>query len=115
MNDKYKLEKLSQYFAGDKNQFKEMIGLFLETVPPDIAILGKLAKQDKWNEILEVTHRIKPSLDVFEMNEIIIEINKIEHIAREKNLDGNLNSCIRILSENFNKISTSLNNELQKL
>ena len=115
MNDKYTLEKLSQYFAGDKDQLKEMIALFLDTITPDIAVLGKLSRQEEWNKLLKVTHRIKPSLDIFEMNELLIEINKIEKLAREKNLDGNLNNCISILSEKFNKISTSLNDELQKM
>lgn len=115
MNDKYKLEKLSEYFAGDKNQLKEMISLFLDTIPPEIALLEKLSKQEEWDELLEVTHRIKPSLEIFEMNEILIEIKKIEQIARANNLEGKINSCIRILSEKFNKISTSLNDELQKL
>ncbi len=115
MNDQYKLEKLSQYFAGDKNQIKEMIALFLDTIPPDIDTLGKLSKQEEWNELLEITHRIKPSLDIFEMKELLVEINRIEYIAREKNLEGNLNSYILILSEKFNKIKTSLNDDLQKM
>ncbi len=95
MQNPYKLEKLSQYFADDKDQIKEMITLFLKTIPPDINQLEVLAKKEEWYELLKITHRIKPSFDVFEMNDILNNIKAIEKLARKKNLEGSLNICIK--------------------
>lgn len=115
MQNQYKLEKLSQYFADDKNQIKEMITLFLETIPPDICQLEKHAEKEEWLELLKITHRIKPSFDVFEMNDILNDIRTIEKQARKKNVEGNLNNIIRELSEKFDKINKLMLDEFEKL
>ena len=115
MQNQYKLEKLSQYFADDRNQIKEMIDLFLDTIPPEIKQLEAFAEKEEWHELLKITHRIKPSFDVFEMKDILNDIKAIEKIAQKKNLEGTLNNCIRELSEKFDKINASLQFELEKL
>lgn len=115
MQNPYKLEKLSKYFADDKNQIKDMITLFLDTIPPDIKLLEALAEKEEWHELLKITHRIKPSIDVFEMNDILKDIITIEKIARKKNLRGSLNICIKELAEKFDKINKLMLDDFEKL
>lgn len=107
----YKLERLSQYVGNDVNQIKEMIALFLDTIPPDINQLQEMADKKEWHNVYEIAHRIKPSFDVFEMDDIMNDIRKIEHLARENNVEGNLVDYIKKLSEKFDKVILSLQEE----
>ncbi len=115
MQNQFNLEKLSQYFASDKKQIKEMVALFLNTIPPDIIQLEVLAEKEDWLELLKITHRIKPSFDVFEMKDILNNIKAIEHIVRNKNPKDNLNNAIQELMENFDEVNSLLLDELTKL
>ncbi len=110
----YNLDRLSQYVGNDDNQVKEMINIFLNTVPQDIDQLQKSADKEKWDKVYEVAHRIKPSVDVFEMNEVLVDIKRIEKLARDNNIENNLAKLIKKLSEKFNSIILLLKKELEK-
>ncbi len=110
----YNLDRLSQYVGNDDNQVKEMINIFLNTVPQDIDQLQKSADKEKWDKVYEVAHRIKPSVDVFEMNEVLVDIKRIEKLARDNNIENNLAELIKKLSEKFNSIILLLEKELEK-
>ncbi len=116
MNEKkpYKLDKLSQYVGNDESQIKEMITIFLDTIPPDIAMLQEMADKKEWQGAYEVAHRIKPSFDVFEMDEMLNEIRRIEKIASENNVEGNLADYVKGLSKKFDKIILLLQAEFEK-
>jgi len=114
MKKPYKLDKLSEFVGNDKQQIQEMITIFLETIPPDIDKLKILASEKNWPKVYEIAHRIKPSFDVFEMEDILADIKNIEKIAREHNAEGTIVSDIKELSENFSKIMLLLQLELEK-
>ncbi|NQU34722.1 MAG: Hpt domain-containing protein [Bacteroidetes bacterium] len=108
----YSIEKLSQYVGGDPKQIDEMIVLFLDTVPPEIIQLSQLTKQEKWPEVYKLAHRIKPSFEVFAMDDILEDIKKIEHLARENNVEGSLSYYIQQLSNKFLGVTKLLKQEL---
>ncbi|MBC8321620.1 MAG: Hpt domain-containing protein [Bacteroidetes bacterium] len=110
----FKLNKLSQYFGNDTTQIREMLTLFIDTVPPDIMQLQELAYKEQWEEILKITHRIKPSLDVFEMNDILEDVRKIEDIVRLNNKEENLNNYLIKLVDNVNKMKLLFLSEIKK-
>ena len=110
----YNLDRLSQYVNNDLTQIKEMINIFLGTIPQDIDQLQKSADKERWDKVYEIAHRIKPSVDVFEMNEILIDIKRIEKLAREDDIENNLVELIKELSEKFNSVILLLQKELEK-
>lgn len=110
----YSLAKLSQYVGDDQNQIKEMIALFLDAIPPDIDKLKELVDKEEWHEVLKITHRIRPSFDVFEMGGILNVIRKIEHLARENNVEGNMVNYMEELTEKFDKIVLLLREDIEK-
>ncbi len=87
----YKLDNLSEYLGNDKNQIKEMIQLFIDTIPPDVDQIIEFSKQNEWQEVYKLAHRIKPTFEVFQMDDLFREIKTIEMIARNNNQDNNLN------------------------
>jgi len=113
-NMPFTLDKLSQYVGGDVGEIKEMISLFLETIPLDINQLPSLAENHEWQSIYKIAHKVKPSFDVFAMDDILVDIKNIELMARENNKDGNLISCIQKLMEKFSAVVLLLQAKLEE-
>ncbi len=109
----YCLDKLAQYVGNDESQVKEMINLFLTTIPPDIDQLKKFSEKKEWFEVYKLAHKIKPSFEVFAMDDILEDIKKIEHLAKEDNADSTLNEYLHRLSVNFESVTILLENELE--
>ncbi len=111
-NKPYSIEVLSEYVANDPVQVKEMIQLFLETIPPEIVTLHRLYKEEKWFEVYKLAHRIKPSFEVFSMDSILEYIKNIEIVTRENNTDEKLAGYIQSLSIELKEVEKMLKAEL---
>ncbi len=107
----YSLNKLSQYVDDDDDEIKEMITLFIDSIPLDINQLPELAKKRDWQSIYKIAHKVKPSFNVFAMNDILLNIKNIELKARNNNIDGDLKSCIDVLMKKFEEIVVLLKAE----
>lgn len=108
----FSLSILSDYVGNDEVQVKEMIMLFLETIPQEIEEIIKLSQQEEWIEVYKIAHRIKPSFKVFAMEDILDDLMKIEQIAKENNTENSLDSHLARLSSNLTQVITLLNKEI---
>lgn len=108
----FRLDKLTQYIGDDPDQIKEMIRIFLDTIPPDIELMKEFMEKEEWFEVYKLAHRIKPSFEVFAMDDILEDIKKIEHLAKENNVDYSLGDYLDHLSINFKEVTKLLENEL---
>jgi len=110
----YSLDKISEYVGGDKDEVLEMITLFLETIPKDIEKLPHFAKNGDWQSVYKIAHKVKPSFDVFAMDEIHADLQKIELLARNNNEEGNLITLVSQLLEKVNNIVLLLKDEVNE-
>lgn len=108
----YSLTTLEQFVGGDRNQVREMINLFIETIPPDIERIIKFSEENNWKEVYKLAHRIKPSFKVFAMEEELFDIKKIEHIAKENNADNNISTYLTRLSQSLSHTISLLKEEV---
>lgn len=108
----YSLDNLSEYLGNDEKQIKEMIGLFLDTIPPDVDQMIKFSDEKKWEEVYKLAHRIKPTFEVFKMMDLHTEIKTIENIARRGNEDDTLDIHIGRFLKGFNLVKDMLEYEL---
>ncbi|MFK5855426.1 MAG: Hpt domain-containing protein [Bacteroidota bacterium] len=110
----YSLDKISEYVGGDKDEILEMITLFLETIPTDIDKLPEFANNGDWQSVYKIAHKVKPSFDVFAMDDIHADLRTIEVLARNNNEDGNLVALISELIEKVNDIVLLLKAEVDE-
>ncbi len=64
MEKLYSTEKLINYIGDDKAQCKEMMRLFVNTIPGELEHLELAVKQKDWDKAYEISHRIKPSMEI---------------------------------------------------
>ena len=97
----YSLDRINSIALGNPEAIARFNKLFIEqTIEIDLPTLKQSAVNKNWKTVAEVAHKMKPSLDIYEINnvlEIIRELSnikvspsdeelwlqKIEHLASE--------------------------------
>lgn len=78
----YNLTALTNMCGGDPQFMRDLIQLFVDTTPPCITQINEFRKEENWKEIGDILHRIKPTIELFGMERIIVEIKSAEQMAR---------------------------------
>ncbi len=110
----YSFHKLSEYVGGEKNEIINMITLFIDTIPLETNQLQELASKKDWQSIYKIAHKIKPSFDVFAMDELVADITSIELLSHNNNSNGNLVYVINKFIKKFDAIILLLAVEAKK-
>jgi len=97
----YSLKKLSGFLGDDPAQVVEMINLFIETIPPELILLKKSAAEGNYDNVATVAHRIKPSIDVFDLQQAMQVIRRIELFCRDIQKQSEVPALVGELTENL--------------
>lgn len=97
----YSLKKLSGFVGDDPRQVVEMISLFIETIPPELDFLREYASAQEMDHVAMVAHRIKPSLDVFDLQYAMQIIRTIELFCKDSTKQMEVPELVRDLTQNL--------------
>ncbi len=103
--EKDKLALLRAYLGDDTLQIKEMLELFLESVPGDLEKLSLFCKSNDGENIGKMAHRIKSSVKFFGLVEVGDILQRMERLSKENLSDNQL----EILDKQVNEL---MNHEL---
>lgn len=93
---------------------RDFIQLFLDTTPPYIQEIEDFLETGDWKKVGEILHKIKPTVEMFGMSEILDELKEIEKICREVQVSENLADRTRKMLGDLNGIIPLVNKELDK-
>ncbi|EDP95442.1 Hpt domain-containing protein [Kordia algicida OT-1] len=65
----YNLEKINAISDGDKDFIEAVVVTFIEEIPEDLVKLEQEVKSGNYEGIYQVSHKIKPNLDLLGMQE----------------------------------------------
>lgn len=83
-NPIYSLELLHS-FSNDENFIKEMIVMFVNSIPEYVELLKKYSAEDKWEQIEKVAHKIKGTISYLKVKEAMTEVAILRnHLAEDK-------------------------------
>ena len=81
----YNLEKLYTIENRDTDFIKEVVSLFLKTIPQLSRDLVKAAKEKKWDDVYFLAHKMKATIDLLNIESLQKEIRVVEQNAKSKN------------------------------
>lgn len=79
----YSLDKLTEMDGADDEFVKQVIDIFLETVPLTSIALVKACKEQDWQQVYFYAHKMKANVNLLSINSIIDEIKFVENGAKE--------------------------------
>jgi hypothetical protein len=120
MNNKsrlYNLQKLYQIENKDNNFIKEVVNLFLNTIPPISKSLVKAANDKKWDDVYFLAHKMKANIDLLNIESIQKEIRIVEEDAKSKRhldcicdkvkfINSIIQQCAKDIKEDFDSPQT---------
>lgn len=81
----YDLEHIKLFLGEDKQQLENMITIFLSETPRMLNDLNQNFDQKKYDEVKFYAHKLKSSIDLFQINGLQKDIRVLEKLASEQN------------------------------
>jgi len=102
MNYKYiNLEYLDLMSDGDMEMKKVMIDMLLEEVPVEIEKLSQMEQASDWNQLKEVSHKLKSTLAFIGNPTMTTSNERVEEIAKTVSGLDELPALINTLMETY--------------
>ncbi len=106
----YNLGQVKLFLGDDKQQLGNMIGIFVNETPVMIRALNENMEIGNYEEIKFYAHKLKSSIDLFQINGLQNDIRVLEQLAGEKN---NVSAIQQYVSDISNTLETVIE-EIQK-
>ena len=76
MDQHYKLNRVKELADNDEDFVAALVAAFLEEVPEDATRLKKAVAEKNYSEAYQAAHKMKPTIDLFELGvlDILIEV-----------------------------------------
>jgi len=115
MSDKsklYNLEKLYSIESKDRDFIKEVVVLFINTIPAISDELVKAANEKRWDEVYFLAHKMKATIDLLNIESLQKEIRVVEENAKSKHqlerifdkanfINSIIQQCVKEIKEDF--------------
>ena len=106
----YDLSMVRSVSGGDDEFIKKMVLLFIETVPQNVDELNKALKNENWDQVSKMAHKLKSTIDSMGIISLKTDIRTVEANAKQKEslqllpslaskIEMVINDCIKQLNE----------------
>jgi HPt (histidine-containing phosphotransfer) domain-containing protein len=101
---------LSERLGLEKDEFLELVELFLETGTTDLGQLEMAVKKENVEDVVKSSHSIKGASGNLGFTEIFEVAKDVELNARQNRLDG-ANEAVGIIKKHLDRIAEELHTE----
>lgn len=113
-NSMINLTYLYELSNGNKSFEKEMISLFLHQVPKEFINLQQAYDEGKFQNLFEMAHKMKSSMEIFDRKDLAEHLNRIMTIASKNNKDVEIDQSLNAIELSLNEFYPVLNEILEK-
>lgn len=110
MGNMYNLRQLEELSGGMSEFVDSMIETFLEHTPSQLNDMVKAFKEGRWMDMGNLAHKIKPSIDLFEIPGIQQTIREIEKIGKSGTSAPDLEQKVMEVEKILNQVFHQLKN-----
>lgn len=112
---KYDLEHIKLFLGEDKQQLGNMINIFLSETPLMLADLNENFNQKNYDEVKFYAHKLKSSIDLFQINGLQTDIRILEKLASEQADIPGIKKYVLEISSTLEGVLMEIENELSSL
>ncbi|MBL7923395.1 MAG: PAS domain-containing protein [Bacteroidia bacterium] len=111
----YDLSMLRRDAIHNKDFLKRMLGIFVESIPPIVEKMQQHFLLSEFDEISNLAHKIKPTIDGAGIYVLKDTIRNIEGYREKRRNTNQLQSDLDILQEVIDKVTTAFREEIKSL
>ncbi|WP_066225263.1 hypothetical protein [Formosa haliotis] len=107
MEEHYKLYRVRELADNDEGFIKALAVTFTEEVPEDLKVLKKAVQDNNYNETYQMAHKLKPTVDLFELG-VLDDVIELQDWGKfeKKDLD---------ITHTFNKVITAIESAVAEI
>lgn len=80
----YSLDKINEMAEGDQDFINSVISVFLEEVPEDLEALEVALRENNYEQVYKLAHKIKPNVDLLGMEQTRAAALEIETLGKSE-------------------------------
>jgi len=107
----YSLRQIEVISGGDKKFVATLIAMFLKLSDETIQLLNEALESNNIEQIKRLAHKIKPSLDNLEVNDLHNEIRLLEQYNPVTDCPDNLRTVVRLVTRILTEVNSKLRTE----
>ena len=107
----YSLRQIEVISGGDKKFVATLIAMFLKLSDETIELLNEALESNNIEQIKRLAHKIKPSLDNLEVNDLHNEIRLLEQYNPVTDCPDNLRTVVRLVTRILTEVNSKLRTE----
>lgn len=82
MEKLYSLDTLNAIGGGNLQFLHDFVKLFTDTTPEQVREVTNAAAANNWVHVSEVLHKMKPSIEMFEVKSIVADVKLAERLGK---------------------------------
>ena len=110
----YDTKSLTQTHKADSEFIHYMIDLFLETIPKTITKLKKASHEEDWNAVYFYAHKLKTSIDLFNLVPLKQLIRELEIKAKNETETATIAEDVNLISDYIKKSMAAMKHDFKK-
>lgn len=112
MPKNYNIKKISLIAEGDFGFVTDLVSAFLEEVPHDVAQLKIAIKEEDFKNIYHYSHKMKPTIDMFNIP-VLDDVIAVQDLAKEEKIDATLHTKIQHIESVINTVVSELKSDFK--
>ena len=96
MSEYYKLDRVREMAEGDEDFVAALAAAFIEEVPEDAERLRKAVPEDDFQEAYQAAHKMKPTIDLFELG-VLDKLIEVQDWGKFEKEDENVTAQLQIV------------------
>jgi primosomal protein N'' len=108
----YDLSQVKMFLGNDKQQLGNMINFFLNEIPSMLDALNEHTRKNDLDEVRFFAHKLKSSIDLFQINGLQTDIRVLEKLAIEKTDIPALQQYVSGITHSLEHVMQEIKNEL---
>ena len=108
----YDLSQVRMFLGNDKQQLGNMISIFVSETPHMIKALNENMDSKNLEEVRFYAHKLKSSIDLFQINGLQKDIRVLEQLAGEKNDVPTIEQYVSDITDTLESVITEIQKEV---
>ena len=96
MSEYYKLDRVREMAEGDEDFVAALAAAFIEEVPEDAERLRKAVPEEDFHETYQAAHKMKPTIDLFELG-VLDKLIEVQDWGKFEKADENVTAQLQIV------------------
>lgn len=113
-SDEYDITDICRFAENDSDSIRTILKSFVDNANKNIEELTEFVKNEKWDEVARIAHRMKSAFRQLRVNSIAITIEKLENYTEKPLSSDELNAALLSIQKEVERVNSRLKEDIER-